>query len=66
LLKLILLSQVANGMLLPFVLIFMMLLINKKRIMGEYCNGWTGNAIAGATSVIMIALTAALIWTSVR
>ncbi|HXP83130.1 MAG TPA: Nramp family divalent metal transporter [Bryobacteraceae bacterium] len=66
LLKLILLSQVANGMLLPFVLIFMMLLINKKRIMGEYCNHLLGNAIAGTTSAIMIALTAALIWTSLR
>jgi Mn2+/Fe2+ NRAMP family transporter len=66
LLKLILLSQVANGMLLPFVLIFMMLLINKPRVMGEYCNSWLGNAIAGATSVIMIVLTAALIWTSLR
>jgi NRAMP (natural resistance-associated macrophage protein)-like metal ion transporter len=66
LLKLILFSQVANGMLLPFVLIFMMLLINKRRVMGEYVNRWLGNAIAGATSVVMIALTAMLIWSSLR
>ncbi len=66
LLKLILFSQVANGMLLPFVLIFMMKLINRPRIMGEYCNGWIGNAIAGTTSVIMIVLTVALIYTTIR
>jgi NRAMP (natural resistance-associated macrophage protein)-like metal ion transporter len=33
-----LISQVANGALLPFVLIFMLILINKKELMGEYTN----------------------------
>ena len=65
LLKVILLSQVANGILLPFVLIFMLLLVNKTRLMGEYRNGFWGNLIAGSTSVIMIALTVVLIWTTV-
>ncbi len=46
LLKIILLSQVANGVLLPFVLIFMLVLINRTRIMGEYRNRITGNTIA--------------------
>ena len=32
------LSQVVNGVVLPFVLIFMLLLINKKELMGEYVN----------------------------
>lgn len=63
LLKVILFSQVANGILLPFVLVFMLLLINRSRLMGEYRNGFTGNVIAIATSVIMIALTSALLWT---
>jgi len=35
LLKVILFSQVANGILLPFVLVFMLLLINRKRPMGN-------------------------------
>jgi NRAMP (natural resistance-associated macrophage protein)-like metal ion transporter len=65
LLKVILISQVANGILLPFVLAFMLILVNRKQLMGEYCNGVWGNAIAGGTSVVMILLTAALIWTSV-
>ncbi len=66
LLKVILFSQVANGILLPFVLVFMLLLINRKRLMGDYRNGFWGNAIAGSTSAIMIVLTVLLIWNSVR
>jgi Mn2+/Fe2+ NRAMP family transporter len=65
LLKVILISQVANGILLPFVLAFMLILINRERLMGEYKNGPWGNAIAGATSVIMVVLTIMLIYNSV-
>jgi NRAMP (natural resistance-associated macrophage protein)-like metal ion transporter len=65
LLKVILISQVANGILLPFVLAFMLILINRERLMGEYRNGLWGNAIAGATSLIMVALTIMLIYNSV-
>jgi Mn2+/Fe2+ NRAMP family transporter len=65
LLKVILVSQVANGILLPFVLAFMLILINRERLMGEYKNGPWGNAIAGATSLIMVALTIMLIYNSV-
>ena len=38
LLKVILYSQVVNGVLLPFLLIFMLILVNKKELMGEYRN----------------------------
>ncbi len=57
------LSQVVNGITLPFVLIFMLLLINKKDLMGEHRNSRTFNVIAWATTVIMIALTLAWFWT---
>jgi Mn2+/Fe2+ NRAMP family transporter len=62
LLKVILISQVANGVLLPFVLVFMLKLVNRERLMGEYRNGFWGNAIAGGTSVIMVGLTIVMIW----
>jgi Mn2+/Fe2+ NRAMP family transporter len=65
LLKLILLSQVANGMLIPFVLIFMLILVNRKRVMGEFKNSLIGNAVAWSTAAIMIILTAALVYFSV-
>jgi Mn2+/Fe2+ NRAMP family transporter len=62
LIKLILFSQVANGVLLPFVLIFMLKLVNKTELMGNYKNSLVGNVIAWGTSAIMIGLTIALIW----
>ena len=33
------LSQAVNGVLLPFLLIFMMIIVNDRRIMGRYVNG---------------------------
>ena len=63
LVKIAVLSQVVNGIVLPLVLIFMLLLINKKELMGEYVNKPFFNAVAWATTVIMIVLTAAWFWT---
>jgi len=50
-------SQVVNGAVLPFVLIIMLLLINDKRLMGDFVNKATFNIIAWATVVIVMALT---------
>src|SRR5215831_8537039 len=63
LVKIAILSQVVNGIVLPFVLIFMLLLINKKELMGEYINRRLFNVIAWATTVVMIVLTVAWFWT---
>jgi NRAMP (natural resistance-associated macrophage protein)-like metal ion transporter len=60
----ILLSQVANGILLPFVVIFMLQLTNRQDIMGEYRNSRFFNIIAWATCIVMIVLTALLAVTS--
>jgi Mn2+/Fe2+ NRAMP family transporter len=66
LIKIAVFSQVVNGAVLPFVLIFMLLLINKKELMGEYVNKRTFNIIAWATTVIMIGLTAIYIYGQLR
>ena len=58
-----LVSQVVNGILLPFILIFMLKLINRPKLMGEWRNGPWFNAIAWATTVVMIGLTAFLVIT---
>jgi NRAMP (natural resistance-associated macrophage protein)-like metal ion transporter len=63
LVKIAVLSQVVNGVVLPFVLIFMLLLINKKELMGEYVNSRLFNIVAWATTVIMIGLTIVWLWT---
>lgn len=57
----ILLSQVANGILLPFVVIFMLQLTNRKDLMGDYRNTRTFNIIAWTTCIVMITLTLLLV-----
>ncbi|HMK21050.1 MAG TPA: divalent metal cation transporter [Terriglobales bacterium] len=66
LVKITILSQVVNGVVLPFVLIFMLLLINKKDLMGEYVNSRAFNAIAWGTTVLVIGLTFVLVWQSLK
>jgi NRAMP (natural resistance-associated macrophage protein)-like metal ion transporter len=63
LVKISILSQVVNGIAVPPVLIFMLLLVNKKELMGDYVNSRTYNAIAWATTVIMTVLSLAYFWT---
>ena len=60
LVRIVLWSQVLNGVVLPFVLIFMLLLINKKELMGEYVNSHLFNAVAWATTIIVAGLSFAL------
>jgi len=50
-------SQVINGIVLPFILIFILLLINDKRLMMSHTNGPVFNVIAWMTSIGMILLT---------
>jgi Mn2+/Fe2+ NRAMP family transporter len=54
-------SQVINGVLLPFLLIFMMVLINDRRIMGAHTNGRVFNVVAWITIVVVLALSAVLV-----
>jgi NRAMP (natural resistance-associated macrophage protein)-like metal ion transporter len=63
LLKVLYLSQVANGILLPAVLIFMLILANRRDIMGEHVNSKTFNVVAwvlvGSLIVMTLFLTVA-------
>jgi NRAMP (natural resistance-associated macrophage protein)-like metal ion transporter len=54
-------SQIINGILLPVVLVSMMILINKKKIMGAFVNGKATNIIGWSAVVILIGLSAALL-----
>jgi Mn2+/Fe2+ NRAMP family transporter len=60
-----LLSQVANGMLLPFILIFILMLVNRKDLMGDKTNSKTYNVLAWGTTVMMIVITLALIYLAI-
>ncbi len=66
LVKMILFSQVINGVLLPFVLIYMVLLINRQRLMKEWTNSRFYNVVAWSSVVIMIGLTLALVAISAK
>jgi NRAMP (natural resistance-associated macrophage protein)-like metal ion transporter len=56
------LSQVLNGILLPVVIVLMLILINRKDLMGEHINSRLFNAIAWVTCLIVIGLNVALIF----
>jgi NRAMP (natural resistance-associated macrophage protein)-like metal ion transporter len=55
------LSQVVNGAVLPFVLVFMLLLTNDRELMGEHINSRRFNIIAWMTVVVMVVLTLAML-----
>ena len=54
-------SQVINGVLLPFLLIFMIILVNDRKIMGAHVNGRIYNILAWVTIIVVLALTVALL-----
>jgi Mn2+/Fe2+ NRAMP family transporter len=62
--KILIYSQVGNGVWLPVVLIFILLLINRRDLMGDYVNSLTFNVIAWVSSIVMIILTFIAIYTS--
>jgi Mn2+/Fe2+ NRAMP family transporter len=51
------LSQVANGVVLPLVLVFMLLLANDRELMKEHINSRGFNIVSWTTVVVMIVLT---------
>jgi Mn2+/Fe2+ NRAMP family transporter len=55
-------SQVANGFLLPAVLVFILMLANRRDLMGEQINSRGFNAVAWTTSAAMIVLTVLLLY----
>jgi NRAMP (natural resistance-associated macrophage protein)-like metal ion transporter len=63
--KILILSQVANGVWLPVVLIFMLLLINRRDLMGQHTNSWGFNIVAWTASIIMIILTVVLVYAAI-
>jgi NRAMP (natural resistance-associated macrophage protein)-like metal ion transporter len=60
------LSQVVNGILLPFVLVFVLLLVNDKELMGDYTNSRWYNIASWFTVAVMIGLTIAMVIAQLR
>jgi len=54
-------SQMVNGILLPIILVFVLVIINDKGIMGKYTNGFVFNAVTWITVVALIVVSLLLI-----
>ena len=64
--KMAILSQILNGVLLPFVLYFMLKLINNKELMGKHTNTRLFNVVAWTTSIVVIGLSLIMMWQSLH
>jgi NRAMP (natural resistance-associated macrophage protein)-like metal ion transporter len=64
--KIFIFSQVGNGVWLPIVIIFILLLVNRKDLMGEHTNTLAFNVVAWVTAIAMIALTLVLVFQSLQ
>ncbi|HEX6348382.1 MAG TPA: Nramp family divalent metal transporter [Candidatus Dormibacteraeota bacterium] len=65
LVSMILASQDVNGLILPVILLYMLVLLNDRRVMGRYVNGPLANAIGGATVLLLVVLTGLLLLSAV-
>lgn len=65
LLKILVLSQVANGFWLPVVMVFILLLINRRDLMGRHTNTRSFNVVAWVMSVAMILLTLVVVYATI-
>ena len=54
-------TQAINGIILTLVLLFILRLVNNRRLMGRYRNGLLFNAVAYASAAVLIVLTALLV-----
>ncbi|MBI4212109.1 MAG: Nramp family divalent metal transporter [Deltaproteobacteria bacterium] len=66
LLRVMVFSQVLNGILLPFVLILMLVLINRKDVMGEFTNRLKGNVAAWIAVLVLLGLTTFMLMSSFK
>ena len=57
-------TQTLDGILLPFLLVFVVLLANDRRLLGRYHNGRLYNLIAGLVVTVLVALTLLLLATT--
>ena len=59
-------SQALNGVAIAPVLIFMLLLVNKKDLMGDYVNSKFYNAVAWSLTGVMVVLSVPFVWNTLR
>jgi NRAMP (natural resistance-associated macrophage protein)-like metal ion transporter len=63
--RVIIYAQVLQGVILPLELVLMLIIINRKRVMGKYVNSPVLNVIAWATAIVIGGLALVYVWQSV-
>ena len=66
LIKAIIFSQVVNGVLLPVILVFMVKLVNKRDLMGDWVNSRFYNIVSWTSVVVLSGLTIVLMGLTIR
>jgi len=66
LVKFIVYAQVAQGVLLPFELVLMLLVINRPRVMGRYVNSRFANVVGWTTAIAVGGLALVYVWQQLR
>lgn len=54
--QIIIIAQVANGLLLPIIAIFLMIVMNNSRLMGKYRNGPVANVLGAIICLVVVGL----------
>lgn len=54
--SIILAAQFSNGLLLPIIAIFLLVVMNQKKQLGQYVNKWLGNTLGGIVVIITAGL----------
>ena len=63
-LEIILFAQLANGLLLPIIALFLLLVMNRKSLLGKYANTWISNIVGLAVIVLTTSLGARMVFTA--
>ncbi|TRD11937.1 divalent metal cation transporter [Erythrobacter insulae] len=62
--EIIVLAQLANGLLLPIIAAFLLYVVNRRELLGRFANGWLANALGGIVVLIAAGLGLRLVLTA--
>jgi manganese transport protein len=60
----IILAQAVNGLLLPIIAVFLLIVMNRQELLGENTNGWLANSLGTLVVFVVSALGLFQLWTA--
>lgn len=55
-------SQILNGLVVPFLILAVLLIVNDRKLMGVYVNSWRSNFVAILTIFVIVVANSLMIW----